>query len=300
MKYLIDEELCDFYMKSSVFKFPEELITKAKDVNLYKYEGGNNINRSKVEFSHHVLCLLIKGKKDIYHSDANERITNSHFFLLQSGNTLMIDRPQNEEFRSILFFYTNEYLIDLCLRRKVALENSQLDKTNLCIFEKDDYIVNYQQTLLSLQNEYLENEEFSKLKLDEIFSYLLLSELERTSRFISKCLQQEKQVSFKKIVENHKYTEISTSEIAFLCNMSISTFNRRFQDVYKVSPKQYFLKCQMEKAQKLLLTGRSVSEVCDALRYQNISAFSRQFRKYFGVSPTEYLLQSKLQPDRFG
>jgi len=50
-------------------------------------------------------------------------------------------------------------------------------------------------------------------------------------------------------------TGISLEELAFICNLSVSTFKRRFVDIYGMAPGKWFLQKKMEWAKELILQG---------------------------------------------
>ena len=48
----------------------------------------------------------------------------------------------------------------------------------------------------------------------------------------------------------------------------------------------------MRKAQHLLITGMSITEIALTVGYQDVSGFNRQFLKTFGMPPREYRAQT--------
>lgn len=278
---------------TSIVKLPEDFIKQTDSINISIYTSHISLNRSRVEFSQNMLCLLMKGKKEISHTNFNKQIDDSQCFLLQSGKTVMVDRAKNNQYQSILLFFSNDFLIEFCLTNKINLEGS-ISKyiADIFVFKKDNFILNYAHSLLIVDSEYLNNVEFKKIKLNEIFNYLLLTQPDRLINFIFSCLQNNEQTSFRKIIEQHKYINITMKELSFLCNMSISTFKRKFQEIYSISPQRYFIDSKMQKACRLLLNQTSVSDISEELGYKNLPAFSREFKKHFGVSPKDYLKKS--------
>jgi AraC-like DNA-binding protein len=71
--------------------------------------------------------------------------------------------------------------------------------------------------------------------------------------------------------------------------MSLSTFKRRFAQLYGTSPQRWLLARRMEKAATLLRQpGRTVSDLSDELGYENPSSFSQSFKQVYGVTPKQY------------
>lgn len=73
------------------------------------------------------------------------------------------------------------------------------------------------------------------------------------------------------------------------CAMSPAAFRRAFAASMGQSPRQYVRLCQMKKAQRLLLLGdESITDVAQAVGYEDVSGFNRQFLSTFGMPPREY------------
>ena len=82
-------------------------------------------------------------------------------------------------------------------------------------------------------------------------------------------------------------------------HMSECWFNRTFKQVTKVTPMQYILSLRITNAINLIeSTGYSVTQVANAVGYEDPYYFSRLFRKHMGTSPSEYkkrYIKSKLE-----
>ena len=73
------------------------------------------------------------------------------------------------------------------------------------------------------------------------------------------------------------------------CAMSPAAFRRAFHASMGQSPRRYVRLCQMKKAQRMLLLGdESVTDVAQAVGYEDVSGFNRQFLATFGMPPREY------------
>ena len=78
-------------------------------------------------------------------------------------------------------------------------------------------------------------------------------------------------------------------ELAAESGYSADYFARIFRQVTGLSPKEFIVRARMERAAALLReSSQTVSQISDALGYQEISFFSRQFKQKFGVSPARF------------
>lgn len=89
---------------------------------------------------------------------------------------------------------------------------------------------------------------------------------------------------------NENYNKsLNIDEYAESRHMSTCWFIRSFKQILKVTPMQYILSLRMANAQSLLETTEyNISEIAEAVGYDNALYFSRLFHKHTGVSPSEY------------
>ena len=77
--------------------------------------------------------------------------------------------------------------------------------------------------------------------------------------------------------------------VARKCNMSVSTFQRRWNESMGITPARYALGLKLQEACRLLIeTGDSISEVAKACGFEDEFYFSRCFRRQFGIPPRTY------------
>ena len=84
--------------------------------------------------------------------------------------------------------------------------------------------------------------------------------------------------------------DLSSEELAKLCNLSVSQFRRRFKQTFGVSPIRYREQVRIYWAKQLLKSELlTVSEIAVKLGYYDIYHFSNDFRKHTGLSPKQYV-----------
>ena len=106
--------------------------------------------------------------------------------------------------------------------------------------------------------------------------------------YLNSLLISERELSFKKVIEKNLYTNLNIEEIAFLCNMSASTFKRKFISIYQESPGKWFRQKRLNKARELLLNSKATpSEIYMDFGYDSLSNFSTAFKNEFGYSPKQ-------------
>lgn len=88
--------------------------------------------------------------------------------------------------------------------------------------------------------------------------------------------------------------ELSVEEIAAYCNMSQSTFRRKFGQSFNISPVQYRLDFRIERAKQLLsYSEMSLKEVCFTSGFYDEAYFYKVFRKKEGKTPLDFRKQTQ-------
>ena len=95
----------------------------------------------------------------------------------------------------------------------------------------------------------------------------------------------------------HYSAEINIEEYAKSRHFSTCWFIRNFKRIVKVTPMQYILSLRMMNAQNLLEnTDYNITEIAEAVGYDNPLYFSRLFHKHTGLAPSAYRKLRREQP----
>ena len=140
-----------------------------------------------------------------------------------------------------------------------------------------------------LDNPSVSTDSMIKVKLKEFL--LLLSNTENAPTLLDfvASLFKPYEYDFKKIIQQNIFVNLSINELATLCGMSISTFQRTFQNVFEQTPAKYILQQRMINAKKMLANkNKRISEIAYDCGYQSTSTFNRLFKKTFNLSPSEF------------
>lgn len=82
---------------------------------------------------------------------------------------------------------------------------------------------------------------------------------------------------------------MSNAEMAKEVGFSESRFHRIYKSLYGISPTNDMINARIERSKQLLFSeSKTVSEIAEALGYENITHFIRQFKAKTNCSPTEY------------
>lgn len=89
-------------------------------------------------------------------------------------------------------------------------------------------------------------------------------------------------------IDDHYTEPFSVKDLADLEGMSRSRFGRTFRALRGVSLRDYVRMLRLERAQELLLSGRSMTEIALEVGFYDLPHFDKAFRKRFGIAPTEF------------
>ncbi|MDW3647151.1 MAG: AraC family transcriptional regulator [Bacteroidia bacterium] len=264
------------------------------DLNIFFYlrEKGPDQIKLKLHYTQNMFCFMLKGVKEIINDRERFSMNDEQIGLVPSGNMLMNERVTlKKEFESLLLFFSNAYLSEFLAKFNVELTDLPIDQSAIITFPKDEYLLNFQRSMKLLEENF-SKKHFRLAKMEELLLYLLEKYPQKTKGFLALSIAKEKHFSLSQVVQSHKFKNLNTVELAFLCNMSLSTFKRRFKELYKTSPKKYLIAERMNKAKQLLKVNKRPSEIYFELGYENLSSFSNEFKKHFGIPPKAYQLQS--------
>jgi len=85
----------------------------------------------------------------------------------------------------------------------------------------------------------------------------------------------------------HERTDVNT--LASLTFLSSRQFERRFRNLFHVSPGEFILKVRIDASLRLLMeSDLSITQIALACGFFDNSHFTRQFKKKMGVSPNQF------------
>lgn len=269
---------------------------KQEDLFIYNYVADKQVGRNKIFLQHNLITLLEQGEKIVHYAGHATVVKDTQFALLSSGNCLMTEKlPVNNHYRSTMLFFDNAELAKFFIKyasviEKIAVRPDKDDKPFI-VFEKDDFIRNYIASLRFIQPGTSFSDKKVALKFEELMLYLLEKYPAGMLSFQTRSQEEYSDFEIRKAVEQNITGNLTLEELAFLCHTSVSTFKRRFQKIYGMAPRQYFLQRRMELATSLLLQNENPSEVFYKVGFENHSSFSQSFKQVYGISPKQFQQQ---------
>ncbi len=100
--------------------------------------------------------------------------------------------------------------------------------------------------------------------------------------------------TFRRLVQAHElltsdaHDPLTVFAVAEAVGLSPYHFIRQFGALYGITPHQLRIRVRLERAQRLLAAGASVTEVCMRVGFSSLGSFSTMFSREIGLSPVRY------------
>ncbi|HEA29817.1 MAG TPA: helix-turn-helix domain-containing protein [Leeuwenhoekiella sp.] len=273
-----------------ISSIPEIYIGEAyltREILIHDLKMSEQVIRSKVQLNMHMFSFLQEGKKQIHFANTAVAVNKKQSLLIKKGNALwteLLDHGSN--YYCKLLFFSEEKLREF-LTKHAAKTKSTPDEKPFFVIQNDAYISAYFHSLASIGNALTVSENLLAVKFEELMLYLTNKYGNAFITFLHSLIEKTPS-SFRTSVQRYRHANLKIIEIAFLCNMSLSSFKRHFKKEFGTSPGKWLQNNRLKKAREILERGdQKPSEIYHDFGYNNLSNFSLAFKKTFGINPSE-------------
>lgn len=258
------------------------------DLFVYDFKMTNDVVKSKVNLGMNMFSFLQEGRKQVHFAGNSVAVNKDQSLLLKKGNWLWTELLDRETVYFCKLFFFSEKILKKFIEKHT--NNKAINKvdTPFFIIRNDDYITAYLNSLSTISSApsiFMKN--LLSVKFEELMLYLVQKYGRKFELYLHSLIGNESS-TFKNIVENQIHSNLKLEEIAFLCNMSLSTFKRHFNSEYSVSPGKWLKGKRLQKAKEKLEQGDlKPSDIYLDFGYNNLSNFSVAYKNKFGISPSE-------------
>ncbi|WP_020533341.1 helix-turn-helix domain-containing protein [Flexithrix dorotheae] len=269
---------------------PDELnLDTSLSIKIYDYKSTEEISKQQIILNKNTFSFLQEGKKEVFFDNSSYAIDNSQFLLMKSGHCLMTEKISkiSEYYRSLLFFFSTEDVLRFIKKFDLQLINSKSVYSTYS-FDYDSFTKRFVDSLIDISKLSMSlQQKILKTKFEEIMLYLIDSKgVDFLYSLISNTNQSQK---FIQTIEGNQLNKLTIKELAFLSNMSVSTFKREFQKHFNSSPSKWFQEKRLEHSAFLLKSQfKRPSDIFEEIGYENLSNFIQAFKAKYGVTPKQY------------
>ena len=262
---------------------------KLQAVSVHLYQNAEGISKQQVVLNQHAFSFLRAGKKEVYFDNSAQLISNDSFLIMKSGHCLMTEKlpVSAKNYESVLLFFSNDFLARFLSEQKLNT-NHRVNTHSVSAVCYDEYINLFVEGLMQLDRSNLAHK---RALLENKCAEILLYLIEKIgAHFFQGLLNDtaDEVLRFKQTIETNKLNKLRLKELAFLCNMSISTFKRTFEKHYGESPVKWFINKRLDHAHHLIHhEQRRPSDVYFEVGYENLSSFIQAYKLKFGKTPKQ-------------
>ena len=262
--------------------------TKNPDLFVYDFKMTSDVVKGKVNLGMNMFSFLQVGKKQVHFAGTSVAVNKAQSLVLKKGNWLWTELLDTDAIYYCKLFFFSEKILKEFLEKHSSNKDLIKDETPYFIIKNDAYITSYLNSLSAIGKAPRESiETLLSVKFHELLLYLI-NKYGRSFEVYLHSLIVKETSPFKKIIESKIQSSLKLGEIAFLCNMSLSTFKRHFIEEYKVSPGKWLKDKRLQKAKDLLEQGDlKPSDIYLDFGYNNLSNFSVAFKNKFGFNPSK-------------
>jgi AraC family transcriptional regulator, exoenzyme S synthesis regulatory protein ExsA len=288
-------------MKDSVLQLPGDILPNGNNISdeiiIYNYTADTELYKGRCVLNKNAFSLVVSGEKTMRFAEKKVFVNDNEIHLLSAGNCIAsIDFSKQKEFKSILLFFDENRITSFYVKYDKLINQLKL-KINTSAepyssFRKDEFIENYISSLKSILKNKM-SASMKQLKFEELMLYLLEKYPKEILSFMTVKKIDFDDINFRKIIETNITSSLTLTDLAFLCNISLSTFKRRFIKIYGIAPQRWILRRRMEIAADLLKNrNEKPGEVFYKVGYENHSSFTQSFKQSFGMTPKEYQIKN--------
>ncbi len=256
--------------------------------HIINYVNYNQVNNAQVILETNVISLLTDGIKNIIYPNLKVAINSDQFVIMKMGKCLMTEHlSPNNVYSSLLVFFDNELL-----NKVINSYNNKTDTTRDLFREfkvtpKTAAITTF---ISSIRNNKIKlTDSLIRIKTEEILHLIIQEFGQDYLKFLLEKPTPLSQIQFKVIIEANINSRVTIPQIAFLCNMSLSTFKRTFQKNYGLTPGVWFNENRLKiAAAKLRDINTRSSEIYLELGFETHTGFIKSFKNKFGTTPKQY------------
>lgn len=172
---------------------------------------------------------------------------------------------------------------------ETAENKTETSPASALLLNKSDAVTSYFKTLQDyMEQPALLAESLVGLKVQELIQLIVTLHPDSEETAALSQIFISNQPVLQEVVQTHLCSPLKVEELAFLCHMSTSTFNRKFKQIYGTSAKKYLIDKRLNKAKaQVLLSSKNLTEIAFDCGFEELSYFSRVYKQRFGVSPSQ-------------
>ncbi|MBR2384941.1 MAG: helix-turn-helix transcriptional regulator [Clostridia bacterium] len=268
-------------------------VTKIANVHFLEFETSMQTVADK-----HPFCELLfsySGTVNVNAENFNGKLKKGELIIHKANETHSLSTHKNKKTTIVILgFECDNPHLDYFSKNKISLNDSEIKQIARIVKEgRNVFAPPYDKPVYDMKKK--DNQIFGSEQLLRSLLENFLIELTRKYLFSKNEEDGYWGFKFEEIIDyvNLHYNEkITLDEIAFLFNTNRSAFCNQFKMHTGYTFINYIANRKIEKTKELFLTSNlSISQIAQALNFDDVAYFCRFFKKQTGLTPKEYKKQ---------
>lgn len=266
-----------------------------RDLLFVHYKCPSEVVLQDMWSQNNFIQYILSGKK-AYHTPGRSWVMKAGEAFFVKKGACVIEKFFDETLCIMTFFIPDSYLQSFMREHVIVLSTSPLKEpvNELLIpLRMNSVMTAYFDSLIPyFFSEAKPSEDLLELKFRELLLNILDNPENTEFKNYLMHLISSKYDSFQQTMEANCLYNLSLSDYAKMLNLSLSSFKRHFNSVYKTTPGHWLQEQKLNHAYKLLMgTHKVISEISFESGFGESTHFSHLFKKRFGLSPLKYRKQ---------
>lgn len=288
-----------------VLKDLPNVLSFGDDLYLALYVQPEESDKAHVLVQMNLISFVLSGRKELYHHSGKLVLEPGSGFFIRKGAYLMSERlaASAPAYEAITILFSDEWLqaeADELLQQPGSGAKKKVKAAEahdgLTRFNEDALVTALTTQYRSYFTGTITKERLLPLiplKIRELLQVLLSAPENKGFAIQLKRISETAHFDFRQLMETHFREHLSLEQYAFLANCSLSTFKRKFEQQFQVSPKKWIQQRRLEEAYGLLgKAGMNVREVAYEVGFENPAHFITSFKEQYRITPKQ--LQQQL------
>ena len=240
---------------------------------------------------------VVHGRSNLYAANQITKVQSGETIIMKSDYFINNWLPnKTEELNEVIVFQLTSNMLKQLYRNSLPkwFEKTTDQRTIPIQKQNDHFLIKqyFENLRYYLDHPTLIVENLLQIKIQELLYVLAKTDTTGDNINILSSLFQAGEYKFQEVIQTHLYEDLNLEDLAFLTRLSLSSFKRKFTQIYGTSPNKYIISKRLEKAQLLLrTTDFMVSEIAYDCGFSDVGYFGKTFKKYYNYSPSEFRVQ---------
>lgn len=258
----------------------------------------NTVKDIQLSIEQTFLLYVVKGTVKLVSPDESWEVPSNHLALVRKGSYIMSETLSDgdSQFSAFLFFLSDP-MVEEFLNTTVPKDGTiETRRKYVCPIGYTNELNLYLESiilLLSGEKKAYSEEALLQVKARELLLLMMQTDEAKGVMSVLSHSSDNEEARMRRVMNQNCTSAITLEELAFLNNMSISNFKRKFSKYFGVSPGKWIKDKKLDRGRHLLeTTDRTVLEVALAIGYKSPSHFIKEFKSRFGISPAQLKFRS--------